>query len=134
MECTNDDLDTMSFLSVSWYKVREQNQVHRHVGCAFVSSTCVFKQLHSGTYQGITRKGKGKSNATFLRADGKAKFGENYSLLLPSVTPEDSGTYECAISAKLGGKNQHFKVNLTVNGMIFFFLLTSIAKEQTDVI
>lgn len=91
LECTSDDLDTWSFLSVSWYK------------------------LHSGTNQGIIRKGKGESKTTFLSPDHKARFGENYSLLLPSVTPDDSGTYECAISAKLGGRNQHFKVNLIVN-------------------
>lgn len=129
LECASDDLDTWSFLSVSWYKVREQKKIHRHVGCVFVSNTCVFEQLHSGTNQGIVRKGKGESETTFLSPDHKARFGEKYSLLLPSVTPDDSGTYECAISAKLGGRNQHFKVNLIVNGMIF-----SIAKQQTDVI
>lgn len=41
LECASDDLDTWSFLSVSWYKVREQKKIHRHVG-VFVSNTCVF--------------------------------------------------------------------------------------------
>lgn len=53
----------------------------------------------------------------FLKPGHKGRFGVNYSLLLPSVTPDDSGAYECAISAKLGGINQHFKVNLSVSGM-----------------
>uniref|UniRef100_A0A672IS72 Ig-like domain-containing protein n=1 Tax=Salarias fasciatus TaxID=181472 RepID=A0A672IS72_SALFA len=36
----------------------------------------------------------------------KARFGQDYSLTLFGVTPEDSGTYACAINAKVGGQNQ----------------------------
>lgn len=45
-----------------------------------------------------------------------AWFGEKYSLLLPRVTPEDSGSYECAINANVGGRNLNLEVNLIVNG------------------
>lgn len=91
--------------------------------CAFTPEMCFFfQQLYGGINQGILRKNKGESKTTFLQTNQKAEFGENYSLLLPSVTPDDSGAYECAISAKLGGKNLHFKVNLTVSGMIFLYM------------
>lgn len=43
-------------------------------------------------------------------------FGEKYSLFIPSVTPEDSGSYECFISAKIGGQNLYLQVGLTVDG------------------
>ncbi|XP_055078952.1 CD83 antigen [Periophthalmus magnuspinnatus] len=39
---------------------------------------------------------------------------QNYSLLLPKVTPADSGRYECAVSAKPGGQNLKLHVMLTV--------------------
>uniref|UniRef100_A0A3B4AVY2 Ig-like domain-containing protein n=1 Tax=Periophthalmus magnuspinnatus TaxID=409849 RepID=A0A3B4AVY2_9GOBI len=39
---------------------------------------------------------------------------QNYSLLLPKVTPADSGRYECAVSAQPGGKNLKLQLELTV--------------------
>lgn len=43
-------------------------------------------------------------------------FGENHSLMLLKVTPEDSGSYECAVNAKIGGRNLNVVVELVVNG------------------
>lgn len=46
----------------------------------------------------------------------RVAFGEKYSLMLLGVTPEDSGSYECAISANIGGRNLDVRVALVVNG------------------
>lgn len=78
---------------------------------------CVFKQLHGERRQGIIRKNKGEEEKLF-NISRPASFGEKYSLLLPSVTDEDSGTYECTISANIGGKNMNHLIHLTVNGKI----------------
>ncbi|CAL8250275.1 unnamed protein product [Arctogadus glacialis] len=43
-----------------------------------------------------------------------ADLTDENSLLLPDLTPEDSGTYECQIGAKVGGQNTFFKVVLEV--------------------
>ncbi|XP_050927332.1 uncharacterized protein LOC127142582 [Lates calcarifer] len=88
-----DDIDSMDFLSVTWYKITDEKK------------------------RGIIRRGKGDSqtqNYTFPR---EAKFGSGgtYSLVLFSVKPGDSGTYECAISADIGGRNQNHEVKLLVH-------------------
>ncbi|XP_059892569.1 uncharacterized protein LOC132446340 [Gadus macrocephalus] len=43
-----------------------------------------------------------------------AYLTDENSLLLPDLTPEDSGTYECLIGANPGGKNSRFEVILEV--------------------
>ncbi|XP_038165139.1 uncharacterized protein LOC119799370 isoform X1 [Cyprinodon tularosa] len=45
----------------------------------------------------------------------EAKFGENLSLILPLVKPEDSGTYKYKIVANVGGQNEEGTVTLRVN-------------------
>lgn len=49
-------------------------------------------------------------------------FGENYSLMLLSVTPQDSGSYECAINANIGGRNLYERVDLVVNGELLVYV------------
>lgn len=61
----------------------------------------------------FSKNGMSPQNYSFIRP---ARFGERYSLFLTSVTPEDSGSYECAISANVGGQNQNLQVNLIVHG------------------
>lgn len=41
LQCASDDLGPVSFLAVSWYKVRERNNIHRHAGRVFVPKMCV---------------------------------------------------------------------------------------------
>uniref|UniRef100_A0A8C5FHH6 Ig-like domain-containing protein n=1 Tax=Gadus morhua TaxID=8049 RepID=A0A8C5FHH6_GADMO len=43
-----------------------------------------------------------------------AGLTDENSLLLPDLTPEDSGIYECQIGAKVGGQNTESKVVLEV--------------------
>ncbi|KAK0151407.1 hypothetical protein N1851_007294 [Merluccius polli] len=43
-----------------------------------------------------------------------ANMSDGHSLVLPDLTPEDSGTYECYLGAKVGGKNKKTWVTLLV--------------------
>uniref|UniRef100_A0A8C3AKS6 Si:dkey-109a10.2 n=1 Tax=Cyclopterus lumpus TaxID=8103 RepID=A0A8C3AKS6_CYCLU len=91
--CPGVVVDNMEFSSVAWYK---------HL---------------NNTKLGIIRRGrdnKTKKYSNFVRSP-KPRFGEKNSLLMSGVTPEDSGTYECEISANIGGQNQNFEVHLKVN-------------------
>ena len=45
-----------------------------------------------------------------------AYLTDENSLLLPDLTPEDSGIYECQIGAKVGGQNTESVVVLEVPG------------------
>ncbi|XP_035501836.1 uncharacterized protein LOC118317335 [Scophthalmus maximus] len=91
LECPYDDIDGRDFLSVTWYKLNNEQRI------------------------GIIRRKKGSNETQPYNFTRPAKFGEKYSLLLPGVTPEDSGSYDCSISAKIGGKNLNQQINLTIN-------------------
>lgn len=78
--------------------------------------TLWFQQLENQRKIGIVRRGKSGTSPQYYNFTRMAMFGEEYSLFIPSVTPEDSGSYECAISANIGGQNLNLKVVLTVNG------------------
>ncbi|KAM9350799.1 uncharacterized protein ABDE67_008097 [Symphorus nematophorus] len=81
----------MNFLSVTWYQISNQKK------------------------HGIIRKGKADDSIQNYNFTRPASFGEEYSLLLTRVTPEDSGIYECAISANVGGQNINRQVELIVH-------------------
>ncbi|XP_040921884.1 LOW QUALITY PROTEIN: uncharacterized protein LOC121200567 [Toxotes jaculatrix] len=91
LTCPCPDLENLDFLSVTWYKLNNLKK-KRHIR---------------------RRKGEHVTNTYgYIRP---AEFGKEYSLVLPSVTPNDSGTYECAISANIGGQNRNLQVHLTVD-------------------
>ncbi|KAA8591351.1 hypothetical protein FQN60_002294, partial [Etheostoma spectabile] len=93
LKCECPGVDNVDFFSVGWYKLSNQKK------------------------NGIVRKAKNNDTPqyySFTRSPLPV-FGEKHSLLLPAVTPEDSGTYECYISANVGSQNQNVKVNLTVH-------------------
>ncbi|XP_059189596.1 uncharacterized protein LOC131971931 isoform X2 [Centropristis striata] len=92
LRCPGVDLSQMDFLSVAWFK-RDSKIKH-----------------------GIVRRHKDKDGTRYYNfsRSPKLEFGENYSLRLLRVTPNDSGTYECDISANVGGRNQNLQVDLTV--------------------
>ncbi|XP_033181938.1 uncharacterized protein LOC117152872 [Anabas testudineus] len=90
LTCPDVDFDNLNFLSVTWYKLEKQKK------------------------HGIVRKGKSDTSTQNYNFTRVATFGEKYSLFIPNVTPEDSGNYECAISANVGGQNLNLGVDLTV--------------------
>ncbi|XP_074536636.1 uncharacterized protein LOC141798731 [Halichoeres trimaculatus] len=83
-------VDRMDFLAVAWYKIHKV-----------------------GNSSGIVRRDK-NDDVRVYNFPRPAVFGDNHGLFLSKVKPEDSGVYECDISAVLGEKNQSPKVNLTV--------------------
>uniref|UniRef100_A0A3Q3WSF7 Ig-like domain-containing protein n=1 Tax=Mola mola TaxID=94237 RepID=A0A3Q3WSF7_MOLML len=91
LKCPHVDTDAESFLSVTWYK------------------------LHNQKKHGIIRRNKGNEETHYYDFHRLASFGENNSLLLPDVTPKDSGNYECAVNANVGGKNLNHRVNVIIN-------------------
>ncbi|XP_067384466.1 uncharacterized protein [Channa argus] len=93
LACTGVDFDTINFSSVTWYKYNNTDK------------------------RGIIRRAK-EVNSTKLYNFTRtpvAMFGEQYNLLLQRVMPEDSGRYECAILANVGGRNQYLFVDLIVH-------------------
>lgn len=82
----------MNFISIAWYKFINKKKC------------------------GIIRRGPGINSTQRYNFTRPTEFGESFgSLFLPSVTPEDSGIYECAISANIGGQNLNHEINLTVH-------------------
>uniref|UniRef100_A0A3B5B0W3 Ig-like domain-containing protein n=1 Tax=Stegastes partitus TaxID=144197 RepID=A0A3B5B0W3_9TELE len=77
----------MNFLAVAWYKVNKL---------------------------GIIRIRKSDGRITPYNLSRNASFGHDYSLLMPRVKPEDSGTYECALTANVGGQNLYHQIQLMV--------------------
>uniref|UniRef100_A0A3Q1FRE0 Uncharacterized LOC110946030 n=1 Tax=Acanthochromis polyacanthus TaxID=80966 RepID=A0A3Q1FRE0_9TELE len=84
-------VDSIDFLSVTWYKVSPSQKF------------------------GIIKKRKRDQAPLMYSYARNVSFGENYSLFLPRVKPQDSGTYLCEIGANVGGQSQYPTVDLTVN-------------------
>uniref|UniRef100_A0A3P9MVV5 Si:dkey-109a10.2 n=1 Tax=Poecilia reticulata TaxID=8081 RepID=A0A3P9MVV5_POERE len=61
----------------------------------------------------IIRRRKDQTQPSNFSRD--VDFGENFSLFLPKVKPEDSGTYKCDIRAIVGQRNKEGYVRLRVN-------------------
>uniref|UniRef100_A0A087XPH8 Si:dkey-109a10.2 n=1 Tax=Poecilia formosa TaxID=48698 RepID=A0A087XPH8_POEFO len=61
----------------------------------------------------IIRRRKGQTQPSNFSRD--VDFGEDLSLFLPKVKPEDSGTYKCDIRANVGQRNKEGFVHLKVN-------------------
>ncbi|XP_070825439.1 uncharacterized protein [Chaetodon trifascialis] len=91
LTCPGVDTDSNDFLSVTWYKLGSERK------------------------HGIIRRSKRIEDKRYHNFTRPARFGEKHSLFLPSVTPEDSGSYECAISAHVGGQNRYLRVDLIVS-------------------
>ncbi|XP_033486049.1 uncharacterized protein LOC117258917 [Epinephelus lanceolatus] len=108
VKCPGVDLGKKDFISLAWYKFNNKEKV------------------------GIIRKGKQNSiqDYDFPRSP-KPEFGEQYSLFLARATPNDSGIYECDISANVGGQNLNLKVNLTVQACVIQTDLTTVSTMTT---
>ncbi|XP_062248785.1 uncharacterized protein LOC133957298 isoform X2 [Platichthys flesus] len=92
LPCLYEDIESMDFISLAWYKLNNQSR------------------------NGIIRwKTRGNVTSAYSLARA-ADFGDKYSLMLRNVTPEDSGNYDCYISANIGGTNRNSYVYLTVQG------------------
>lgn len=67
-------------------------------------------------------KRRGQEKSFVYSTSRPVMFGEKYSLMLLSVTPEDSGSYECAINANIGGRNWNSRVDLLVHGELLVYI------------
>ncbi|XP_036390303.1 uncharacterized protein LOC118781391 isoform X2 [Megalops cyprinoides] len=81
---------------------------------------------HSKTFRAVTwykfnisqRTGIVRKNSQVVKSYNfprVAVFGDKECLMLPDVRPEDSGTYECLVSANVGGTNRDSMVFLNVS-------------------
>ncbi|CAJ1084601.1 uncharacterized protein LOC123975381 [Xyrichtys novacula] len=100
-------VESMEFISVAWYKFDKQKP------------------------HGIVRRDKGEDNIQDYNFTRPTVFKEDQSLFLSSVVPDDSGLFECEITADLGHTNLHSKVKLTVNECENE-LMTTITYEQNS--
>uniref|UniRef100_A0A3B5BIH7 Ig-like domain-containing protein n=1 Tax=Stegastes partitus TaxID=144197 RepID=A0A3B5BIH7_9TELE len=92
----------MNFLAVAWYKL-------------FLH---YLQQFSNKDKLGIIRIRKSDGRITPYNLSRNASFGHDYSLLMPRVKPEDSGTYECALTANVGGQNLYHQIQLMVQGRL----------------
>ncbi|XP_062248788.1 uncharacterized protein LOC133957298 isoform X4 [Platichthys flesus] len=100
LPCLYEDIESMDFISLAWYKVSRP------------------LQLNNQSRNGIIRwKTRGNVTSAYSLARA-ADFGDKYSLMLRNVTPEDSGNYDCYISANIGGTNRNSYVYLTVQDCV----------------
>ncbi|XP_061590700.1 uncharacterized protein LOC133456261 [Cololabis saira] len=91
-------ISSMDFTAVAWYKVGDTSG----------SQVGTIKE-------GIIRKDKGDEKPLTYHFQREAKLGADYKLVLPRVTPRDSGIYECSINANIGGQNKELRVKLSVH-------------------
>lgn len=88
-----------------------------------------FKQVSSRGEEGIIRKEKETNFIQKYHFHREANFGERNSLLLSRVTPADSATYKCEISANVGSKNKESRVLLMVKGKFWILCYSSFKKH-----
>ncbi|XP_060931415.1 uncharacterized protein LOC133005677 [Limanda limanda] len=94
LPCLYEDIESIAFISVAWYKLNNQSK------------------------NGILRRKKRENVTSAYRFARPAAFGDKYSLMLRNVTPEDSGKYDCSLSADIGGTNRNSLVDLTVQDCV----------------
>lgn len=117
---------TTPFISVTWYKVCPSFAASFHLLHAVVGDACIsVLKFHKGSKEGVITKHRGLMEPRVYSPSRRVVFGQEYSLTLLSVTPEDSGAYECAINADIGGRNQNSRVVLVVNGELLVRISTS---------
>ncbi|KAJ4942769.1 hypothetical protein JOQ06_005666 [Pogonophryne albipinna] len=88
------------------------------VGSDFVSVTW-YKQRIEQHKRGILRwSSKDKSTPEFFKSNRSVHYDQDYSLLISAVTPTDSGTYECEVGARVGGRNKKVEVKLDVSACV----------------
>uniref|UniRef100_A0A3P8X6Q5 Ig-like domain-containing protein n=1 Tax=Cynoglossus semilaevis TaxID=244447 RepID=A0A3P8X6Q5_CYNSE len=75
----------------------------------------VWYKHHDNKIIGIVVKTVKSGKVSRYDSNSKGTFGDNYSLLLSRVTPDDATIYMCKLNAKLGFQNKEVEVKLTVN-------------------
>ncbi|XP_031422685.1 uncharacterized protein LOC116220340 [Clupea harengus] len=84
------DAHSQNYRSLTWYKLHSRTSI-------------------------LKRKGGNITTYDYPRAVALGPQGE---LILPRVTPDDSGTFECLRKANVGGQNQESIINLSVTACI----------------
>ncbi|KAK1898417.1 Peroxidasin like [Dissostichus eleginoides] len=88
------------------------------VGSDFVSVTW-YKQRIEQHKRGILRwSSKDKLKPDFFKSNRSVHYGPDYSLVINAVTPADSGTYECEVGARVGGRNKKEEFKLDVSACV----------------
>lgn len=75
----------------------------------------VASKLHKDRKEGLIMRRPDHQPLVYSTSPPVA-FEEDHSLTLFTVTPEDSGSYECAVNAHIGGRNLNIRVELVVDG------------------
>uniref|UniRef100_A0A3B5MCY6 Ig-like domain-containing protein n=1 Tax=Xiphophorus couchianus TaxID=32473 RepID=A0A3B5MCY6_9TELE len=95
--------------------------------CPVISGKDFFSLTwYKGNVSIIRRRKNQTQPASFSR---DVSFGEDLSLFLPKVKPEDTGTYKCDIRANVGQRNKEGYVRLKVNDVLT--QLTNTGKTQS---
>lgn len=76
----------------------------------------------------IIRRRKDQTQPSNFSRD--VSFGEDLSLFLPKVKPEDSGSYKCDIRANVGQRNQEDYVDLKVDGKLRVYYTSSMTLQE----
>ncbi|KAM8830793.1 uncharacterized protein ACB058_018941 [Synchiropus picturatus] len=106
LECENGT--TKKFSAVAWYK------------------------MVSGKDNFLVRMEKGQRAENYSN-DTRMTLSKNKSLIISTVTPKDSGLYQCKIYASVGGANAISGVNLTVRECVETTLMTTFMTSVTAV-
>lgn len=89
---------------------------------------CLFVYFEQGDIPIIRRRKEETQPSNFSR---DVSFGEDLSLFLPKVKPEDTGTYKCDIRANVGQRNKEGYVHLKVNGKLRVFYTSYMTLQES---
>lgn len=81
-----------------------------------MQESLVASKVHNNKREGLITRRQGHPEPLAYNSAPSVAFGDKHSLTLFNVTPKDSGSYECAVNAHIGGRNLNIRVELVVNG------------------
>lgn len=76
----------------------------------------VASKLHEDRKEGLITRRQDQHQPLVYSTSPPVALEEDHSLTLFDVTPGDSGSFECAVNAHIGGRNLNIRVELVVDG------------------